>query len=627
MNDITKLVKKAAGGDKAAFDSIYGLTKNGVWYTCISLLKNEENAMDIFQDTYLTALEKLHTLENPAALQSWLNKIAANKCRNFLNSSSNRVSDRDDTEILENIPDDRFLPEEYVTDTAKRRIIMDIIENSLSDEQYRTIILYYFDEMTASEIAALMDCHEKTVLYRLKSARFKIKEEVSKYEKENDDKLYTAVPIAFLTRLLRAEAENTKPPHISVISGSFADSLKIPSQSAAAAAKTGGKTMFKSLKSKIIAGVCAVTVAGGGAAAGIAIARSSDSRRAAEIIVSDLTLPEHTSSQSPSDVAPTGTDQPTKNSAPAGSETPAGGDDATKETLPDNIPLPVPEDYEYVEIEGGIRIVFYTGSDEYITVPSEIDGKKVLEMGDGEEGYFVFYDFGRPNNIKEITVSDGIVKLDYTIFAHLPELTTVRIPDSVINIGDCAFMDCASLKNVNIPEGEISFDYTFNECVSLTDITLPESAENLYNTFADCTSLESIVIPKNAEILEYSFENCTSLKNVTFAGLNIDVTGAGTFKNCVSLENIVIPDGVFEISEYTFSGCENLKSVTLPDTLEEIEEEAFKDCKNLTELALPDGMYKISPDAFEGCKDIQIIYKGKTYDYEHINDLLSEVDN
>lgn len=616
MNDITRLAKKAAGGDKAAFDSIYRLTGKGVWYTCISLLKNEENAMDIMQDTYVTALEKLNTLENPASLQSWLNKVAANKCRNFLNSSSNRTSDGDDAEILENIPDDRFLPEEYVTDAAKRGIIMDIMENTLSEVQYRTIILYYFDEMTASEIAALMDCHEKTVLYRLKAARLRIKEEVTKYEKENDDKLYSAVPIAFLTRLLRAEAENIKPPHISAISGHFADSLKIPSESAAEAAKTGGKIMFKSLKSKIIAGVCAITVVGG-AAAGIAVANSSNSRRASEIIVSDLTLPE---SDQPTYVAPAETDQPTKNSAPA------GDDDTTKETLPDNIPLPVPGDYEYVEIEGGIRIVFYNGNDEYITVPSEIDGKKVLEMGDGEEGYFVFYDFGRPNNIKEITVSDGIVDLDYTIFAHLPELTTVRIPDSVTKIGECAFMDCASLKNVNIPEGEVNFNYTFNECVSLTDITLPESAENLYKTFADCTSLESIVIPKNAEILEYTFENCVSLKNVTFAGLNIAVTGAGTFKNCASLENIVIPDGVYEISEYTFSGCSKLKSITLPDTLEEIEEEAFMDCKSLAEITLPDGMYKISPDAFAGCENIKITYKGKIYDYEHINDLLSEVD-
>ncbi len=50
------------------------------------------------------------------------------------------------------------------------------------------------------------------------------------------------------------------------------------------------------------------------------------------------------------------------------------------------------------------------------------------------------------------------------------------------------------------------------------------------------------------------------------------------------------------------------------------------DCKSLAEITLPDGMYKISPDAFAGCENIKITYKGKIYDYEHINDLLSEVD-
>ena len=40
MNDITELVKLAASGDRAAFDSLYEQTKSSVWFTCISLLKN-----------------------------------------------------------------------------------------------------------------------------------------------------------------------------------------------------------------------------------------------------------------------------------------------------------------------------------------------------------------------------------------------------------------------------------------------------------------------------------------------------------------------------------------------------------------------------------------------------------
>lgn len=296
MDYMEELAVKAAKGDRAAFDKLYTLTRNGVWYTCISLLKNEENAKDIMQDTYLTAYEKLAELRNPASVQSWLNRIAANKCRNYLTARENREAAEDSEEILENIPDDLLLPDEYVTDKAKRKIIMDIVRDVLSEEQYETVVLYYFDEMNAAEIAQLMGCHEKTVLYRLKTARMKIKEGVMRYEEENKDKLCGVIPVAFLARLLKAEADNpsasipapdltspltSQPPQSSQIPQSSQasqpspqppeDSFNVPRKNTAKAVKNGGKRMFNSLKSKIILGACVAAATVGTTAAIIAV--------------------------------------------------------------------------------------------------------------------------------------------------------------------------------------------------------------------------------------------------------------------------------------------------------------------------------------------------------------------
>lgn len=294
MNDITQLVEMALNGDKAAFDSLYERTKGGVWFTCISLLKNEENAKDIMQDTYLAAYEKLGTLENHAAFQTWLNKIAANKCKNFIAAKANSTLANNSEEILKNIPDDKLIPEEYVTDAEKRRIIMDIIEDALSVNQFRTVILYYFDELSIAEIAALMDCHEKTVQYRLKTARVKIKDEITRYEEENRDRLHAVMPLLPLARIFAAQAENVSVPpmpgiSISSISSASSDfsgdfsgapsnALNVPPDQAAAAVKTGGKAMLNSLKAKIIAGACAVVVVGGGVTAGVVIANSSKNK-------------------------------------------------------------------------------------------------------------------------------------------------------------------------------------------------------------------------------------------------------------------------------------------------------------------------------------------------------------
>lgn len=279
MSDIKELAQLAAAGDKKAFEGLYEQTKSGVWFTCMGLLRNEENAKDIMQETYITALEKLSSLPNFDGIQNWLNRVAANKCRDYLRASSVRQPVEESEEILDGIPDDALFPEEYVMDKAKRAIIMGIIEKSLSEEQYRTLILYYFDELTAAEIAELMECHEKTVLYRLKTARAKIKEEVLKYEEQSRDKLHAVVPIPLLTLLLRAAAEDTAvPQNIVLFESNFPNPQTAPENSAANAASTGGKTMLKTLKAKIIAGACAAVVVGGGVTAGVLISNNSNKK-------------------------------------------------------------------------------------------------------------------------------------------------------------------------------------------------------------------------------------------------------------------------------------------------------------------------------------------------------------
>ncbi len=280
MDSVKQLAEQAAKGNEKAFGELYELTKSVVWFTCINLLKNETSAKDVMQDTYLTAYSKLSTLNDYGAFQSWVNKIAANKSRDILKSKAVTAVDCVETEELETLEDENFLPDDYVVDREKRRIIMDIVRSCLSDIQYQTVIMYYFDEMTAAEIAVVMDCAESTVLYRLGAARKKIKEGVMQYEEQNDDKLHAIVPIPFLTQLLRAESRSVTVPDVpldiasatekvSELSGNAADGI-------AESAITGGKTMFKTLTSKVIAGTAVAAVAVGIAIAVIAANGKSD---------------------------------------------------------------------------------------------------------------------------------------------------------------------------------------------------------------------------------------------------------------------------------------------------------------------------------------------------------------
>ncbi|MGN0632897.1 MAG: RNA polymerase sigma factor [Oscillospiraceae bacterium] len=269
MENLETLTLRAKEGDKAAFEKIYLETYRSVYFTCIGFLKNEADAKDITQETYLTALEKIDSLEDKSRISPWLNRIAVNKCRDLLKKKTPEYLDE---ETLENLPaeeSENFLPEDYITDREKRQIVMDIMRRVLSDIQYQTVIMFYFNEMTAAEIAGIMNCPVGTVTYRLSAARAKIKEGVLDYENENDQKLHGVVGIPFLTRLLKAEAESLDIPPFSP--DMFADKTnkKSPVNNAAKNAENGAKKMLNTLKAKVITGVVAAAVVGGGVTAGV----------------------------------------------------------------------------------------------------------------------------------------------------------------------------------------------------------------------------------------------------------------------------------------------------------------------------------------------------------------------
>lgn len=272
MNNIEYLAEMAAQGDRPAFESIYQQTCGSVYFTCLSFLKNEQDAADITQDVYLTVLKELPMLNDKSKFVPWLNRITVNKCKNLLTKKKPILMDREEMEYLQTEENENFLPEEYITNQAKRKIVMDIMRNTLSDTLYQTVIMYYFNGIAVTEIAEIMGCPVGTVTYRLSVARAKIKEGVLRYEKRNDDKLYSFVGVPFLTGLLAAEMRSTPVPNI------FPGIINVAAKSAVAAqvAKKGAKTMFHTLKSKIIAGVVAVAVVGGGITAAVVISNHKE---------------------------------------------------------------------------------------------------------------------------------------------------------------------------------------------------------------------------------------------------------------------------------------------------------------------------------------------------------------
>ena len=268
-DDIKKLVLQAAQGNKAAFGALYEETGRTVYFSCLKLLGDPQLAEDITQETYLTALQKLGTLAQPENFPAWVNRIGINLCKmHFRNNAS---PEDNSEEIIEEIPDEGLIPEEYVSNDAKRKIIMDIIDTVLTEEQRQSVILYYFDMLTVPEIAEVMNCTTGTVTSRLSAARKKIKEAVLIYEENNNDRLHAAVPVFILSKLLNKEASNTVLPKLTVFTGSASAANAVPDSVTSTKTISGGKGMFSTVKAKVIAGVCAAAVVGGGITAAVVL--------------------------------------------------------------------------------------------------------------------------------------------------------------------------------------------------------------------------------------------------------------------------------------------------------------------------------------------------------------------
>lgn len=294
-HEIKELVEQMEQGIQSAYESMYKETSKGVFFICMSFLHNEEDAKDMMQETYLTAYKKISQLKEKEKFVPWLNQIAVNKCKESLRKNAPVLVDAQDLENAVQEDNENFLPEEYITNREKRKIVMDIMRKSLSDIQYRTVILYYFNRLTVEEIADIMECPPGTVKYRLSVARAKIRDSVLAYEKNTKDKLYSFAAVPLLASLFAMEVDAMVVPdsvwkNIKTRMDFTNNSVKTDENTSVKSMQTGGinemvkKAGFWVGKGKIVAIIIAmVLIIGTGI--GIAVSVSNKGKEADGITV------------------------------------------------------------------------------------------------------------------------------------------------------------------------------------------------------------------------------------------------------------------------------------------------------------------------------------------------------
>ena len=226
------------------------------------------------------------------------------------------------------------------------------------------------------------------------------------------------------------------------------------------------------------------------------------------------------------------------------------------------------------------------------------------------DGVLYDYDVSRivwfPRGKNSVTIPESVTNIGYCAFSKCQELTSITIPDSVVCIGDDAFAGCGMLSKITIPNSVISIgECSFSGCSSLATITIPDSVAKIgSNAFYNCTGLRSVQITDLTKWCNIEFANHPSSsfysKESDFSA-NPLVYANQLELNGNILKDLIIPDGINVIKDITFFNCKSLENVTFTREVSEIGKMAFYGCSNLI-VDIPDTISKFGADAFKGCK-------------------------
>ncbi|MCM1382849.1 MAG: leucine-rich repeat domain-containing protein, partial [Muribaculaceae bacterium] len=218
-------------------------------------------------------------------------------------------------------------------------------------------------------------------------------------------------------------------------------------------------------------------------------------------------------------------------------------------------------DFTYIEnSDGTLTITAYTGGENYVVFPAEIDGKAVSTIGSGSYDEYVRYENVVNNNVTYVTVSEGITVINNFAFAR-SNITGIDLPESLITIRGCAFEGCSRLTSLKIPKN-VEDNETFDFCYELKSIEV--DSENLYYSSED-----GVLFDKNKTILLH-YPEAKPDSEYTVPS-SVKTINGNAIMNCYYLKNLNIPEGVEYIGFNAFWGMDGLETVTVPSTITTVE--------------------------------------------------------
>ena len=260
-----------------------------------------------------------------------------------------------------------------------------------------------------------------------------------------------------------------------------------------------------------------------------------------------------------------------------------------------------------------------------LTVPDEIDGKRVVAIGAGA--------FKDCSSLTSIHLPEGLTEIGARAFWLCSSLTSIDLPERLTTIGDGAFSCCFSLTAVALPKGLTTLGMiAFGGCPSLEMYAVSQQNQAFRSLAGALFSKDGkrliayppgrrasvYAVPASAETIEdFAFNFCSSLTAINLPEGLTDI-GAWSFADCFSLEEFTVSpgnqaycalDGVLFSKDgkrlIAYPPGRRASVYAVPAATETIDSSAFYDCSSLTAIHLHEGFTEIGEAAFSDCPSLK----------------------
>jgi RNA polymerase sigma-70 factor, ECF subfamily len=190
------IVAQVLAGDTAAFERLMRRHNARVFRAARAILRTDDEAEDAMQEAYVSAFAHLSAFAGRARFSTWLVRIAVHealaRCRR-----AKRASSLDDVDAEEKIMSKARTPEEAASDVELRALLEEAID-ALPLGFRAVFVMRAVEDMSAGDVAEVLDIPEETVRTRLHRARGMLREALAQ-------KLESAAPKAYAFHLSRCD--------------------------------------------------------------------------------------------------------------------------------------------------------------------------------------------------------------------------------------------------------------------------------------------------------------------------------------------------------------------------------------------------------------------------------------